>query len=129
MPAAGDGFDAGVVRQRLEDEATRLAALLAGERPDSGRPAAGGELADIDQHPADQASETAARSAEIGEATAVAGELQDVQAALTRLDQGTYGRCVACGRPIGPDRLDALPATPYCVEDAYLAERDAMRGD
>jgi len=52
--------------------------------------------------------------------------LQDVQAALGRLEDGTYGQCVVCGRPIEPARLRAIPETPYCIEHAKQAEdRDA----
>jgi DnaK suppressor protein len=49
--------------------------------------------------------------------------LQDVRAALERLDEGTYGRCVVCGRTIEPARLRALPETPYCIEHAQEAEK------
>lgn len=41
--------------------------------------------------------------------------LVDLDAALDRLDSGTYGICQTCGREIEPQRLAALPATRYCV--------------
>jgi RNA polymerase-binding transcription factor DksA len=41
--------------------------------------------------------------------------LAEVQAALDRVDAGTFGRCERCGAPIGAERLAALPATRYCV--------------
>lgn len=131
--AARHGSDTEIVERRLEAEIARLDAVLARTRgvggPGATSSGSGGELADVDQHPADQATETATQAAELGEAAAVAGELEDLRAALRRLAEGTYGRCVACGRPIDPERLDALPATPYCIEDAHLAEREALRGD
>lgn len=40
---------------------------------------------------------------------------RDVAEALDRIERGTYGTCVVCGRPIERLRLDALPYTPYCV--------------
>ena len=43
-------------------------------------------------------------------------QLAAVEAALARLDDGTYGRCVRCGRPIGPERLDALPWAAQCID-------------
>lgn len=49
--------------------------------------------------------------------------LQDVQAALERLEAGAYGKCVVCGRPIGPARLRAIPETPFCIEHAKQAEK------
>jgi RNA polymerase-binding transcription factor DksA len=48
--------------------------------------------------------------------------LAQITAALQRIDLGTYGKCVLCGRDIGKQRLDALPYTPYCVDDARAAE-------
>lgn len=44
--------------------------------------------------------------------------LGEVDAALSRLDAGTYGLCERCGSAIGPDRLDALPAARLCIRCA-----------
>lgn len=41
-----------------------------------------------------------------------------IEAAEQRLDDGRYGICTICNRPIAVDRLDALPATPTCVDCA-----------
>jgi DnaK suppressor protein len=64
-------------------------------------------------------ADTSQVTAERGEAEALAGELKDalaeVEAALTRVANGTYGRCVKCGQPISPARLEAMPATPLCI--------------
>jgi hypothetical protein len=58
----------------------------------------------------------AVRTARAGEGRADAkGELAEIEKALTRLAHGTYGICVACGSRIAPDRLELLPATPYCL--------------
>jgi len=40
-----------------------------------------------------------------------------VRDALKRIEDGTYGKCVDCGRPIEPARLEAVPWTPYCRAD------------
>ncbi len=45
-------------------------------------------------------------------------EIRMIEAALDRIDQGTYGACVVCGEPIGEARLDALPQTPTCRDCA-----------
>jgi len=42
--------------------------------------------------------------------------LEAVDAALARLDAGTYGRCTSCGSPVGAERLEALPAAALCIE-------------
>ncbi|MGZ6272015.1 MAG: TraR/DksA family transcriptional regulator [Candidatus Limnocylindrales bacterium] len=39
-----------------------------------------------------------------------------VEAALARLEAGTWGRCVSCGDPIGVDRLEALPWADRCID-------------
>lgn len=41
--------------------------------------------------------------------------LAAVEVAACRIDDGTYGECVSCGRPIGSARLEALPAASECV--------------
>ena len=52
-------------------------------------------------------------------------ELSEIDAAFQRLERGGYGKCQACGRPIGDARLEAMPATRFCVEDQAKAEREA----
>ena len=44
--------------------------------------------------------------------------LERVLAALQSIDDGTYGKCIKCGREIDPRRLDADPAALLCIEDA-----------
>ncbi|OYX45402.1 MAG: dimethylmenaquinone methyltransferase [Rhodobacterales bacterium 32-67-9] len=41
-------------------------------------------------------------------------ELRMIEAALVRIDEGEYGFCVKCGAEIAEERLDLLPATPFC---------------
>lgn len=42
--------------------------------------------------------------------------LNEVRQALRRIEEGTFGRCVADGGPIDEKRLDAMPWTPYCLK-------------
>ncbi|WP_243788403.1 TraR/DksA family transcriptional regulator [Saccharopolyspora gloriosae] len=42
-------------------------------------------------------------------------ELEALDRATARLDEGSYGHCERCGGTIGPERLEALPATPTCI--------------
>jgi RNA polymerase-binding transcription factor len=42
-------------------------------------------------------------------------QLEETEAALVRLDEGTYGRCVQCRQAVAPERLEVLPAARYCV--------------
>ena len=50
-------------------------------------------------------------------------ELRAVQAALGRIESGSYGLCASCGRQIDPERLRAIPETPLCIDCASRAER------
>src|SRR5580658_8969306 len=50
-------------------------------------------------------------------ATVLSQTLEDVQDALRRMEDGSYGKCAVCGREIEPARLEAVPWTPYCLED------------
>ena len=43
-------------------------------------------------------------------------QLQAVDAALARIDAGTFGTCIRCGRPIAPERLEALPWAAHCID-------------
>jgi DnaK suppressor protein len=45
-------------------------------------------------------------------------KIKSIKAALERLNQGNYGICEVCGRPIDPDRLEILPHTTLCVQCA-----------
>ena len=54
-------------------------------------------------------------------------ELQQVEAALRRLDQGHYGICVVCGEPIEAGRLAAVPYAPRCSGCAEAEETLAGR--
>jgi RNA polymerase-binding transcription factor DksA len=50
-------------------------------------------------------------------------ELQWLEEALQRADQGTYGLCSRCGQPIDPARLEVLPETTLCFECKTALER------
>lgn len=49
--------------------------------------------------------------------------LAQVDAAVARLDDGTYGRCIRCGRDIPPERLEALPWAAHCIECQTAIDR------
>ena len=41
--------------------------------------------------------------------------IQEIQAALARIEDGTYGECTRCGEPINPKRLETMLATQFCI--------------
>ena len=48
-------------------------------------------------------------------------EMRRIQAALTRIESGTYGACLQCGAEIAEARLDLMPETPLCQDCARSA--------
>ena len=76
-----------------------------------------------DNHPGDAATSTFDRELD---ATLEGNEerlLQAIDAALQRIENGTYGICRSCGRPIDPERLEALPWTTQCIDCKRREER------
>lgn len=61
-------------------------------------------------------------AAEQGEVKVLVNSLRDqlveVERALAKLEDGTYGRCEVCGREIVEARLEAMPATRFCIDHA-----------
>lgn len=53
--------------------------------------------------------------------------LNQVNAALNRLDAGTYGKCVRCGRDIAARRLEALPYVTLCIDCQAIVEQEQAR--
>jgi DnaK suppressor protein len=71
-----------------------------------------------DEHDPEGATIGFERAQSAGSLRAAQASLAEIDAALARVDAGTYGACVRCGRPIGDARLDARPATAFCITDA-----------
>ena len=120
-------MDKATARRRLEEERTRLQGIrddLHREQEEAVS-ATGGELSSFDQHPGDSGTETFEMEKNVSLLEQVDDELREIEAAFQRLEQGTYGTCQACGRPIGDERLEAMPATRFCIEDQAKAEREA----
>jgi RNA polymerase-binding transcription factor DksA len=121
-------MDTDLARQRLADERARLDGVrstfddegLADESESDSL----GELSSYDQHQADVGTETFEREKDLSILEQVEAELADVEHALRRLDDGTYGTCEVCGKVIPDDRLEAMPATRLCLEHQAEAERE-----
>ncbi len=113
-------------RQRLEEEQARLQQMRDdfGEADESENDSVS-ELSSLDQHQADLGTETFEREKDLSILENVEAELTDIEHALARISDGSYGTCEACGRPIGEERLEAMPATRMCLEDQAAAERQA----
>ena len=77
-----------------------------------------GELSMYDNHPADMGTELYEREKDMALNTHAEDELEKVQNALQAIKDGTYGTCEVCGKQIQPERLEAIPYTTVCIEDA-----------
>jgi RNA polymerase-binding protein DksA len=77
-----------------------------------------GEETHYDQHPADAATATHDREVDYTIEEDASDLLRQIDAALKRIDAGTYGICRVCGREIGEERLEAVPWTDLCIDDA-----------
>src|SRR6267143_950990 len=120
-------MDLARVRQRLAEERARRLALAERLRQEGADPVESSELSTIDQHPAELGTETSERELELTTLTIVEGEVTDIDDALRRLDDGTYGICEECGKPIDEARLEAVPWARYCVVDQARIERALSR--
>ena len=108
-------MDTSDARQQLEQmlrEIDSATAVL--EAEDAGESS---ELSHLDQHPADTASEITDADHQNALLENSAEQREQVVAALARLDDGTYGSCVACGQPIPDARLEVRPEAARCVSD------------
>ena len=117
-------MDASIARSRLEAQLVRLqesdqALLTENSPPDL-------HLAHLSQHPADYGSELSDAEREDAVRRSVERDIAQVKEALRLVDEGTYGSCIVCGKPIPDERLDARPEAIRCLEhqEEYEATYD-----
>jgi DnaK suppressor protein len=76
----------------------------------------------VGNHLADDASDVVSRDLNLALRSNSRDLLAQVEAALQRLHDGTYGVCARCGNAINPERLEALPYATYCIECQSIIE-------
>jgi RNA polymerase-binding protein DksA len=76
-----------------------------------------------DTHMADMASATLDREIDYTLEENAEDILEEIEAALKRVDAGTFGTCTNCGRPIAEERLEARPWAALCIDCARKAEQ------
>jgi RNA polymerase-binding transcription factor len=118
------GIDVDRLRLALESERARLRHAMAAVHHDGSLMEETGDLAiGSGDHLADSASETYMRELDEGLEENAEHLLVEIEAALARIDAGTYGLCSVCGREIGEERLEAVPYATLCIEDKRAQER------
>lgn len=114
-------IDTNRFRDALLTERARVEAALENlrnENPGSVEEETGEETSD--QHLADTATAMHDRELDYGLTENEEELLQSIDDALQRIEDGTYGICSNCGKPIGEERLEALPWTNLCIDCAKL---------
>jgi len=104
-------------REHLEVERDRLLSEL--EQID----VSGHENLGYSTHMADDASAAFDQARDLALRSNLEETLKQIQEALERVSEGTYGVCEVCGERIDPARLKALPHTPHCLDCQRKLER------
>ena len=119
-------IDTNRFREELQEHRTRLLGTI--KHHDIGNSSLTEETGELmsssaDNHMADTASETYERELDEGLEQDAQGQLREVKSALQRLEAGTYGTCSVCGKAIPVERLEAVPWTTLCIDDARRLAR------
>jgi RNA polymerase-binding transcription factor DksA len=112
-------FDDDAARNRLQSEQERVEGLIKNLRDeglDQEEADQVGDLSHIPQHQGDQGSGLFEREKDLAILEQLEKELAEIEAALQRLDQGTYGIDELTGEPIAPERLEARPSARTNVD-------------
>jgi DnaK suppressor protein len=113
------------LRQRLEAERAELQEQLTTIEETqfaTSQSDISGEVS-FDEENADAGTFTFERERDLSIENNVRDLLGKIERALSRMDEGTYGTCSRCGRPIEKARLKALPYADLCIKDAQAQSR------
>ena len=100
-------IDTESIRKQLEDEQEKLQESIA-EKLDERDEGRNPDRSDLAQSYTSRERDTALLAME-------QQQLQQIEAALQRIEDGVYGKCTECGDPIPPERLEILPYATLCV--------------
>ena len=114
-------MDTAQIRKRLLEEQQRLREEVA-RLENEARESIGAEV----QDPIDVVTSDEVKAGAFAISTRRNQTLKEVDNALLRLDEGDYGTCIDCGRPIEPARLEAVPWALYCLADQEKHDREQV---
>ena len=98
------------IRTQLESRLTELTSRVSEIDEDLREPGP----QDFEEHATEAEGDEVLESLE-GSAVA---EISQINAALARIEDGSYGECVTCGEEVGEKRMEAVPHTPQCISCA-----------
>ena len=110
-------------RHELESELVQLKAARQSVNHEGSLTDETGDLSTGADELADNATETYMRELDEGLGENADHLISEIQAALARIEGGSYGTCIACGKPIDADRLEAIPYATLCIDDKRAQER------
>ncbi len=110
-----------LLKNKLREQQVELRAEVQGERAESDSERARRSAREV-QDRGDEANTDQWREANAAMIDHHVEEISGIQAALSRVDSGTYGLCVDCGESIGFQRLQAYPSANRCLECQSKAE-------
>ena len=122
-------YDAAVVRRRLETEQFHIQQEISRQtQGDETAPPTDplldtGDMSSDSADDADTLADNERTQMLISNAQTMLGQ---INAALARLDAGTYGICTNCGKQIDPRRVEALPSVTLCIACQAAAEEASM---
>ncbi|MFC1903427.1 TraR/DksA family transcriptional regulator [Chloroflexota bacterium] len=116
--------DFGILRARLESERERLTAELKQIKASAGPPDERRDGSPFGKRE-EEATETLELEKRMALEKRVREQLAGVEHALHKFEEGTYGLCDNCGKPIVPARLEALPEASLCMDCKALQAKNA----
>lgn len=127
MTATVTAAQRGVLAEELEKRRRALRAELTAKLNAQENPALIGLINRMEETD-DWAVADLETALDVAEVSRDAGELAEVEAALTRVADGSYGTCVECGEPIPHARLAANPSAARCIACQERLEAGTRRG-
>jgi len=118
-------------RKRLRALRARLSGdveQLADEALSRSRQDTTGDLSSVPIHMADIGTDNFEQDFTLSLLESEEATLEKIEAALARIEEGTYGQCLDCGAAIPRQRLQAIPYVEYCVECAKKQEQGGELG-
>ena len=110
-----DGIDTAAIRAALEAERAHLLEELGQAIQAPGQMTYGSQAA--------AATQVFEQQRDLALRDRAAQQLELVDAGLARLDAGTFGTCLRCGKAIAPARLEALPWAAHCIDCQAVVDR------
>ncbi len=114
-------------KENREDIIDDMETLSLGENDNHGS----SELSSYDNHPAEIASELFDREHQMGLKKLEEHEIKEIERAMNKIKDGTYGICEGCGKDIDLKRLEVLPQAKLCIDCAKESDDfiEIMKGD